>query len=181
MNLDFGGLNEINFNVGLATRKDRTSIVEDILGGLATVVDGILSLFGGSSSFVNGFTDRIGIMNVSEHAGWSPKVLLIENKKIPTYNRTYVSAKFLYQYFHYINSFVANGFGGQYEIYKDVVIPFCFHDFLQTIDCGYFTTTNGEQGKFDEFVWNFIQMYAKASYRIRKKYTGNLCESFIEP
>ncbi len=188
--LNFGGLNEINFNVGLATRKDSTSVVEDILSGLASIVDSVLGLLGGSSSFVSGFIDRIGVMNVSEHFGWQPKVLLMtDDKKVSQFNRTYLSAKFLYQNYHFINSFVANGFGGQYELYKDVTIPFCLHDFLKTITCGYFTVNETQldgtviirQGKFDEFVWNFTQMYAKASYRIQKKYTGNLKEIFIEP
>ena len=189
-NLDFGGLNEINFNVGLATRKDSTSVVEDILSGLASIVDSVLGLLGGSSSFVSGFTDRIGVMNISEHFGWSPKVLLMtSDKKISPFNRTYLSAKFLYQNYHFNNSFVANGYGGQYEIYKDVIIPFCFHDFLLTIQCGYFNVNETQpdgsviirQGKFDEFTWNFTQMYAKASYRIQKPYTQNLTEIFIEP
>ena len=168
--------------VGLATRKDSTNTVEDILSGLATVVDSVCGLLGGSSSFISGFTDRIGCLNVSEHFGWSPKVLLMtSDKKVSPFNRTYISAKFLYNTYHFKNSFVANNFGGQYEVYKDITIPFCLHDFLQTIECGYFTTVNGEQGEFDEFIWNFTQLYARASYRIQKKYTGNLKEIFIEP
>jgi hypothetical protein len=179
--LNFGGLKEIDLNVGLATRKETQSAIEDLLSGLATVVDGIIGVFGGNSNFVNGFTNRIGIMNVSEHSGWGPKVLLMNGNVLSANDRTYLSAKYLYQNYHYIDSFVADNYGGQYEIYKDEIIPFCFHDFLKTIESGYFQTATGLEGKFDEITWNFTQEYAKVSYRIKKPYTKNLQEIFIEP
>jgi hypothetical protein len=180
--LNFGGLNEISLQVGLATRKDSTTEVEDLLSGLAIIVDSVVGLLGGFSSTINNFTDRVGVMNVSEHFGWQPKVLLMTtSKKIPNTNRTYLCAKYLYQNYHYIDSFVANGFGGQYEIYEGKTIPFCLHDFLKTVECGMFTTVDGLQGKFDSIIWNFTQNYAKVDYRIQKPYTKNLQEVFIEP
>ena len=180
--LNFGGLKEVDLKFGLATRKDSVNILEGLLEGLATVVDAVTGILGVHSSFVNGFTDRIGCLQVSEHFGWAPKVLLMDsNKKVSQFNRTYVSAKFAYQNYHSIDSFVANNYSGQYELYNDIIIPFCFHDFLQTISSGLFTTVNGEQGKFDEINWNFSQNFAKVSYRIKKTYTKNLQEIFIEP
>jgi hypothetical protein len=180
-NLNFGGLTEITMQVALATRKDETSTLEDILSGLATVVDAIIGLFGGNSDFVNGFLDRIGSMSLSNHFGWLPKVVVIESDKVSIWNKAYLSAKHLYENYHSINSFVANDFGGQYEVYEDIIIPFCLHDFLQTIESSYFTTSTGLLGKFDKITWNFTQMYAKVTCRIQKPYTKNLTEIFIEP
>lgn len=180
--LNFGGLKEVALSVCRATRKNSTSNVEDLLGGLAKVADNLINLFGGSSKFLNGFQNRIGAMNVSQHFGWSPKVLLLGNDgKLPTNNSTIVSAKYLYQNYHAVNSFVENNFEGQYEIYKDIIIPFCFHDFLKTIENSYFIDINGNRGKFDKITWNFTQMYAKVDYRLQIPYTKNLKEIFIEP
>ena len=180
--LKFGGLDEIELNVGLATRKDSINVMETILQALAQVVDTITGLFGSGSNFANGFLNRIGSMNVSSHFGWQPKVLLLDSTGyIPVNHRTYLCAKYLYYNYHYIDSFVANNYGGQFTIYKDITIPFCFHDFLQTYQSSYFTTVNGLVGKFDKITWNFTQMYAKVDYRIQTPYTKNLQESFIEP
>jgi len=179
--LRFGGLNEINLMVSRATRKNDINLIEELLSGLARIVDGVINIFGGSSSFLNGFTDRIGVMNISNHFGWKPKVLLIQNKKIPINNDFFIRALYFYQVYHFKNSFVSDNFGGQYELYKDITIPFCLCDFLMTVNNGYFVTINGVQGKFDEIVWNFTQNYAKVSYRIKKPYTKNLQEIFIEP
>lgn len=179
--LNFGGLTEIDLKVGLGTRKETINPIEALLSGLATVIDKTIGILGLNSNYVNSFTDRKGILQVSEHFGWKPKVLLIKDKKLYTTNRTYLSAKYLYDTYHYVNSFVANDFGGQYELYKDVVIPFCFHDFLNIINCGTFVTATGEKGMIDELLWTFTENYAKVSYRIQKPYTKNLKEIFIEP
>jgi len=179
--LKFGGLKEISLNVCRATRKDETSDFEDLLSGLAKIVDKVIKFFGGSSKYLQAFQDRIGSMNVSQHFGWSAKVLLLESGKIPMNNEVVLSAKYLYDNFHKINSFVENNYGGQYEIYEDITIPFCFHDFLKTIENSYFTDAYGNKGKFDKITWNFTQQYAKVSYRIQKPYTKNLTEIFIEP
>lgn len=179
--LNFGGLTEIDLKVGLGTRKETINPIEALLSGLATVLDKTIGILGLNSNYVNSFTDRKGILQVSEHFGWKPKVLLIKDKKLYSTNRTYLSAKYLYDTYHYVNSFVANDFGGQYELYKDVVIPFCFHDFLNIINCGTFVTATGEKGMIDELLWTFTENVAKVSYRIQKPYTKNLKEIFIEP
>ena len=179
--LNFGGLTEIDLKVGLGTRKETINPIEALLSGLATIVDKTIGILGLNSNYINSFIDRKGILQVSEHFGWKPKVLLIKDKKLYPTNRTYLSAKYLYNTYHYINSFVANDWGGQYEMYKDIIIPFCFHDFLKVINCGTFVTDKGEKGMFDELLWTFTEDYAKVSYRIQKPYTKNLKEIFIEP
>lgn len=179
-NLNFGGLTEININAALGTRKDKKNVIEELLEGLANVVDSLIGIFNGHSNFLNGFQDRIGVLEVSEHAGWQPKILLVKSSKIPANHRDYLSAKYLYNNYHYVDSFVADDFGGQYELYKNVIIPFCIHDFMKTIENSHFVTTNGEKGKFEKITWNFTQGYAKVDYRIKKPYTKNLKEIFIE-
>lgn len=179
--LNFGGLREVSLNVCLATRKDSVNTVESLLQTLAGIVDGLTSALGFNSNFVNSFQDRIGSMQVSQHFGWQPKVLLFENGKVSTSNRTFLSAKSLYHTFYEVDSFVANNYGGQYELYKDVIIPFCLHDFLQIINNSHFQTSNGLWGKFDLVHWNFTQGYAKVNYRIQKPYTTNVQEIYIEP
>lgn len=178
--LNFGGLKEISLDVCLATRKESTNTIEDILSGFASVVDAIIGFFGGNSNFLNGFQNRIGCMNVSQHFGWQPKLVLMQGNSLPDWERTYMSAKKLYELYHTSESFVENNYGGQYEKYKDIIIPFCFHDFLKTINNAYFVTADGNSGKFEKITWNFTQMYAKVDFRIQKPYTKNLQETFIE-
>jgi hypothetical protein len=179
--LNFGGLQDVTINACLPTRKDSQSGFESVLEDIASVADSLISLFGANSSFISGFMNRVGSLNISEHFGWEQKLILLDSGlKLPSDHRTYLSAKYLYNNYHYIDSFVANNYGGQYKLYKDITIPFCFHDFLKTIECSYFTTIDGKSGKIEKFTWNFTQGYAKVDYRIQEPYTKNLQEIFIE-
>ena len=69
----------------------------------------------------------------------------------------------------------------QKEIYENVQVPFGISDFIEVVDNAYLFDSAGQSGKITELRWLFGKDRATVSYFVRKKYTDNLKESFIEP
>jgi len=173
------GLKEINLSVARATRKTELTLVENALKSLMSVVDGLISVFGGSKSFSGEIKNRIGMMNLTSDAMSVPKLLISDGEKIAINNNILISASYIYAGYHSQLSFVSGN--NQYKLYKGVTIPFGFSDFLKCIDNAWFVTESGEKGKFEMIHYNFNNDYAVVDYRIKQKYTTNLREFFIEP
>ena len=100
--------------------------------------------------------------------------------KLVANNRSVWSAKYLYDNYHYKNSFVLNNYENQYYIYKGVKVPFGFEQFNQLTQNSYFYNQNGELCKLEQISWNVSQDFALIDYRVQTKYTTNLIESYIE-
>ena len=183
-NVNLKGLEELVFPFALASRKDELTLVESLLNQILKTVDkAIRTITLGlvKPNLSSSINNRIGMMKLTQDITSVPKILLLNsNNKIPLNHRLILSAKALYNNFHKITSWVEGDGIGQYEIYEDITIPFGFGDFLKLVENSYFYTINGELGKIDKINWTIDQQQAVVSYRVQKRYTTNLTETFIE-
>lgn len=180
------GLNDVSIPCALGSRKSLLSELEESLLSLASLGDSVSSTLNSilpkvkKTNFVGLISGRVGSLRVSQKVHTVPKLIYLENGKIPIRDRDLWSAKVLWDKYHVYNSFVSNDFNGQRRIYEERRIPFGFTDFLKTIDNSYFTTADGKRGKIESLKWELDGDFAVVSYWVQEVYTKNLKEKFIE-
>jgi hypothetical protein len=175
------GLEDIEIPLALGNRKDDLLYIEKILLQLAEAVDATTKILGGNTKYVAKIKSKIGLLKITSNNWSKPKVIVMNGDRMPVNHRSICSAKYLYDNYHYGKSFVVNNGYGQKIMYDEVRIPFAFEDFLKTIENSYFTNENTQIGKITSLKWNIAGDFAIVSYWIRKQYTKNLKETFIEP
>ena len=180
-NKQIKGLDLVSIPCALGNRKEQLTGFERILAELAGVFDEVSNVFGGNSNLKNQVKSAVGVMRVSSNNHSVPKLLWLEDGRIPSNNRELFSAKTLYNKYHIEKSFVANNFTRQRRIIPSERIPFGFSDFVKLINNSYFYLSNGNIAKAIEVTWNMNQDVADISYWRTEPYTENLIETFIEP
>lgn len=134
--------------------------------------------------------DRIGMLLLENDNVLVPKLFILNkgnisrNNKIPTDNNTTVSAKNLWEKFHFINSFVPSNSkpnGNQYITKEIDKVPFCLEDFKKVLDNNKVFDVAGNEAKIDSLEWNPWNRVAKIKYRVNKLFTKNLKEEYSEP
>ena len=175
------GLNEVRIPLALGSRKESLSALEEILKTMASIADEAINVFGGNSNLVNAVKSRLGTLKVSNNNHQVPKLLWLEDGKIPFNHRDKLSARVSWEKYHSYKSFVENNGIGQKLVYTDKEIPFGYEDFLEVSKNSYFTDQQGRTGQYVSLKALIGQQKAIASYWIREKYTDNLKERFIEP
>jgi hypothetical protein len=176
------GLDQIQIPMALGNRKDKLNPVEEVVKVAAQAADAVINIFGGNSKLAARVTRRVGMLKVGNNIHSIAKLLYLDvNNKMPINHRDLFSAKVLYEKYHNERSFVANDFGGQYEIYRDIKVPFGLEQFLALIRNSNFTNFDGRLGKVDSIKWTMGKDFALMDYRIQEPYTRNLNETFVEP
>lgn len=107
-----------------------------------------------------------------------------KNNKINPLNDTYFSAKYLYDNYHYVNSFVPSTEkpnANQYLLKRFEKVPFSFNDYLLVKRNNKVITSDGKDAIIDSLVWNIWDQVAQINYRVNQLYTNNLKLNFIEP
>jgi hypothetical protein len=151
----------------------------DILSAGVPPMEEFLSTIGG----------RTGVMKVENHFFSVPKMMLLENDSqgrpvIPIDFADKIGTRALYDNYHTWDSFIplqrnpndANQTAAKY-IYEDVRIPFGIVDFDTITQNSYFSTENGEIGKFTNIEWNIRGDYATVGYWIYKNWMTNIQEN----
>lgn len=132
--------------------------------------------------------DRIGMLMMESDYVSTPKLLLVErmsnerNNKLVSNHADILNARYLYENYHYINSFVGRGsyIGNQYLIENFENIPFCFEDYEKVRLNRFIQTSNGEEAELVSLDFNPIEQTASGQYRRHKVYTQNITETIIE-
>jgi hypothetical protein len=133
--------------------------------------------------------NRIGMMLLQTDFFNNPKVFIISEgsktkfNKLHILNSQIVSAKYLYDNYHFIESFVPSTDrpnGNQYIIKEYEKVPFCFEDY-QNVKQNNSIFVGSEKGEIENLKWNPYQQHADMRVRISKLYTTNLIETFNEP
>ena len=141
-------------------------------------------------NFKDIFVNRIGMLRIEKDIINVPKVMVLKLgasskfHKIDEANDDYFSAKYLYNNFHYVNSFVPTldkPNANQYRIESFDKIPFSFEDYEQVKENNRIFTSEGESAIIDSLKWNVWNQTADLTIRINKLYTTNLKETFLEP
>jgi hypothetical protein len=158
------GLEEIRFPLALGTRRDTLSVLDSILRVLAVAIDGVVNLFGGKLDLTGDIDSHRGKLLISQNSFAVPKLVVIQNGSIPQNHRDILSAKALYDRYHYVRSFKVNADNTQGRIYENIKIPFEFANFIKTNSTPFFKTFSGKRGKFLQLKYNVANDYAQADF-----------------
>jgi len=172
------GLEEINFNVCLGSRKERLNPFETVLKGLARLFDEVINVFGGRSNLVERVQSKVGLLRVSQNNHNKPKLLWQEGGQIPSNHRQLLSAKAIYDQYYVYDSFVAGQ--GQKILFDGIRTGFGLEDFVNLIENRYFRDAQGNICEAREVEWTMGKDFAVFNYSIRQRYTEQLQEAFIE-
>jgi len=175
-------LESVRIPCALATRKDSLTDVEKTIKTLAGIADDLMGLVGNNKNLAGKIEGRIGNMNLSSDLVGTPKLLILNDGKLPTDYRSSFNAKKLWNDFLIINSFISHGgIHNQWEKYNGIKIDFRFEDFVSLIENNECVTEDGKDAKIDKLSWSFDQSTAIIDYRVNEQYTLNLEEKFNEP
>ena len=134
--------------------------------------------------------DRIGMLLLENDNVLTPKLILITKAanekftKIRSDNRDILSAKYLWNHFHNINSFMPTAAYPNANQWKKITIENCiftFADFLLVTGNSRIFDSNGNVAKIDSLKWNPWNQSATIKYRVNQKYTNNIIETYYEP
>jgi hypothetical protein len=161
------GLQDVNIPFALGARKNKLNWVEEIAYTLAGVIDQTTALFGGSSNYQATIGDRKNVLMVSQQFFAVSKVLWTQNGKQPTTYMTSISAKALWNRFHYINKIQEN----DWKIREDVRMRISSSDFVSLQDNN-FAEINGVLCEILKIEWIDEKSFAQVSYKERNNYSA---------
>ena len=168
-----------DFPFALANRKVSLTEFETLVNDFLKAINGAIKLFGGNEIKLLS-NDRIGLPVISNPQFSIPKLVYLQNGKIPANHRDILSAKADYDNYHYSKSFVTNANKTLKKKLEDVRITYTAKDFFLNVENPYFKTKDGSIGKFTDVTWSYDRDYADVNMEIRHKYTTNLNERFYE-
>lgn len=185
-NVLMNGFSRIDIPYDLPNRKNKLNSFENVAFQLLSKVEQGIAVFYAinpvaSAPNLTGFiSQRIGCNIMETDYLHVPKIMKLSGSRLIANQRNFWSAKYLYDNYHNKGSFVLNNYGNQYYIYKGVRVPFGFEEFNQLTQNSYFYNSNGDLCKLEQISWNVSQDFALIDYRVKKKYTTNLVEDYIE-
>lgn len=196
------GSEQINIPYALCVRKDVVDELLDEFLGTASGLDqikntieiefnsvaGILgTAFPALGNFIDTVMNRTGCLKVENHFFSLPKVVYLEtNNRIPENYADIIGAIALSNNYHSYKSFVPGvrnplnpaDTNAKY-VYTGVTIPFGINDFNTLINNSYFTTVNGQVGKFTSIKWLPDKDKAECDFWIQTNWAVNLQENTI--
>jgi hypothetical protein len=174
------GLQEVGIPITMGLRKDKLTIIEEIVRALVSVVDALTGQLGQPQSLSALITNRIGALSSSSHFLSSPKMVVMAGSNLQLDQRNIISAGNLWNNYHYINSFKQiNGKHNQYWIYREQKIPFCFEDFVNLLDSNQVETVQGEPADIESLEWDIWNNFATINYRVNRLYDDNFNITFL--
>jgi len=174
------GLKEVSIPITLGVRKDKLTVIEEVVKALVLVADALTGQLGNPHSLSGQITNRIGALHSSSHFLSSPKMVVMAGSSLQLDQRQILSASDLWNNYHYINSFKQiNGKHNQYWIYREQKIPFCFRDFVTLLDSNQVETTSGEPADIESLEWDIWANFATINYRINRLYDDNFNITFL--
>ena len=200
-NVTIKGIDNVEIPYALCVRKNAIDDLFDTFQELVNIndtwIESIKEAFDSVASFFSqglesnneyllAITLREGALKIENHFFSTPKIVYMENGKIPSNFTDFVGAPALYNNYHRYKSFVSGvkdptnlNNTNQKEIYTDVKIPFGAESFAQIINNSFFNDVNGNLGKFTNVSWSVDNDYAIVSYYIFKNYIDNLIETTV--
>lgn len=133
--------------------------------------------------------NRIGMMKLETDFTSKAKIFLMDLgvsakfNKLTIGNETYFSAEYLYNNFHYINSFVPTTDkpkGNQYLIYEFNDVPFSFENYLQVKENNQIIAY-GEDALIEQVKWNPYDQKAFIKCRINTLLSSNFAQTILIP
>lgn len=179
------GISQLTFPVALGTRKTTETLLERTFRTFANIADSLSTIFKTNNDFTGKVDRKAGMLRMSTDLVNIPKALrLTPTLKLEKNHRDLWSAKYLYDEYHYVNSFVkevADDQYNQYKVYQKIKMNASFEDFLKIINNNIATDEDGNRVVFDSILYNFGGGYWEADYRVQYEYSTNLKETYTEP
>ena len=176
---------------------DLFNLTGQVMNDLKTTIENYLSQYASvlgptnpaMQEFILNLGNRTGTCKVENHFFSVPKVALLEdnlsgNPVIVENFADIIGAKALYENHLSYDSFIPgnrnpnnlNETAGKY-VYEDVRIPFGLQDFVTVLNNAYFTTENGQTGKFISLDWTIDKDEAIVSYWVYNSWLTNIEEN----
>ena len=140
--------------------------------------------------FTKIISNRIGMMKIESDIINVPKIAIVDvssnpkQTKINASNATLVSAKYLYDNFYNIDSFIPSSEkpnGNQFFIKQFEKVPFTYDDYLKVKANNIIFANDGSEAEVLSLKWNVHEQKADLRIRINKLYTNNLTFTEYEP
>jgi len=169
---------------------DVTGLAEEWVATIQTNFDSVADLLETALPNLNEYilpiTLREGALKVEDQFFSVPKLIYMENGKIPSNFTDKIGAIALYNNYHSYKSFVQgiknpNNLNdtNQKKLFSSVKIPFGIESFNQIINNSYFNDSSGNIGKFTSINWNVDRDFAIVDYYVFENYMNNLTETTI--
>ena len=176
-----GGSVAIEFPFAFGVRKDELSFFERTLKALATLVDGVTSVFGNGTNFAGDIEARKGNLQLSDHFTEKPKLLLMDSTgRLAPNQRENLSAKSFWTRYHFINSFYPiDGIHNQWETYS-MIMKINKDFFVNLLNNNFVKDSEGNDVEIEKLTWNIEEDAAEIQYRVNNQYNFNLRQSYVE-
>lgn len=167
--LDTGGV-EIVLAEAMGVRKDELTGFEKFLRGILRFVDSLTGFLGNGTNFASKITNRIGALYLSDNIVSTPRMLILSGNRLQANQSTILTARILFENFHYIRSFdpAINPNPYQFWIFNDVQIPYCFSDQEKLENNNFINTVDGGSGEVRRVEYFIDGDGATMDFRIRK-------------
>ena len=172
------GLAQIRPPFARGVRKDGLTVYEKTLLTIANLADSVVNTLGQKSKLGATIKKRAGMLTLSADTTSVDKFLFMRGQQM---QKTQISAKSLWDNFHFIESFAeitdtATGkiIHNQHVLQTGEKIPFCLDDWNKLLNNNKFNTVNGQTGEIISIDWDFQQGIANISYKIKQLYTKNI-------
>jgi hypothetical protein len=169
------GLQEVTIPFSMAVRKDKLTVIEEVLKVFLQAADFLTGQLGQPQGFASAITNRIGSMHLSSHFLSKGKMVVMNGSTLALDQRSILDAGKLWDDYHFIESFVTiNGVNNQQVIYQEQKIPFCFENFVSLVNNNYVETEEGEEAEIMQLNWKVEEDFATITYRVYRIYDNNL-------
>jgi len=168
------GLNDVSPPFALGQRKDGLNWLELLAKGLFEVIDAITGLFGGGTNLVAKIEGRVGVLVISQNFFAVTKLLYTINGKQPANFKDIVSAKGLWDNYHYINQIALNS----WKIKSDVRLRIMEEDFVTLLNNNWIEV-NGVICEILRLEWIDEKSLATLTYRIPDNFANGKVSTLI--
>lgn len=168
------GLNDVAPPFALGQRKDGLNWLELLAKGLFEVIDAITGLFGGGTNLVAKIEGRVGVLVISQNFFSVTKLLYTINGKQPANFKDIVSAKGLWNNYHYINQIALNS----WKIKSDVRLRIMEEDFVTLLNNNWIEV-DGVNCEILRLEWIDEKSLATLTYRIPDNFANGKVSTLV--
>lgn len=168
------GLNDVAPPFALGQRKDELNWIELLAKGLFAVIDALTGLFGGGTNLVAKIDARVGVLVISQNFFAVTKLLYTINGKQPVNFKDYVSAKGLWNNYHYINQIFLNS----WKIKSDVRLRIMEEDFVTLLNNNWIEV-DGVNCEILRLEWIDEKSLATLTYKIPDNFANGKVSTLI--
>ena len=161
------GLQQVDIPFSLGARKSKLSFIESLAEMNLSFIDSLTGVFGGGTNFASTIGDRKDCLKISQQYFSITKALYGPNGKQSTNFLSVVSAKSLWQRYHYINAIEVNG----WLVKQNARIRISSQDFVTLLENN-FAEIDGEVSEILSVKYIDEKAFAEVTYRTKNNYAS---------